>query len=56
MLEKYEIPLSSIGRLEVGTETILDKSKAVKTYLMELFARSGNTDIEVPPMLNQFDL
>jgi 3-hydroxy-3-methylglutaryl CoA synthase len=33
-----------IGRLEVGTETILDKSKSVKTVLMQLFG--DNTDIE----------
>ena len=36
----------SIGRLDVGTETIIDKSKSVKTVLMDLFAASGNTDIE----------
>lgn len=35
-----------IGRLEVGTETILDKSKSVKTVLMQLFEDSGNTDVE----------
>lgn len=44
LLEKYEIPTSSIGRLDVGTETIIDKSKAVKTTLMDLFP--GNSDIE----------
>ena len=31
LLEKYNVPLTSIGFLEVGTETIIDKSKAVKT-------------------------
>ena len=35
-----------IGHLEVGTETIIDKSKSVKTNLMQLFEESGNTDIE----------
>lgn len=35
----------SIGRLEVGTETILDKAKSIKSVLMQLFAESGNTDI-----------
>jgi len=35
-----------IGRLEVGTETIIDKSKSVKTVLMQLFEPSGNTDVE----------
>lgn len=35
-----------IGRIEVGTETILDKSKSVKTVLMQLFENAGNTDVE----------
>ncbi|PWN94743.1 hydroxy methylglutaryl-CoA synthase [Tilletiopsis washingtonensis] len=46
LLEKYNIDPRSIGRLDVGTETIIDKSKSVKTMLMTLFAPSGNTDIE----------
>ncbi|KAH7105746.1 hydroxymethylglutaryl-CoA synthase [Auriculariales sp. MPI-PUGE-AT-0066] len=46
LLEKYNIDPCSIGRLDVGTETILDKSKSVKTHLMDLFAAAGNTDIE----------
>ncbi|KZT38172.1 putative hydroxymethylglutaryl-CoA synthase [Sistotremastrum suecicum HHB10207 ss-3] len=46
LLEKYNIDPKSIGRLDVGTETIIDKSKSVKTVLMDLFAASGNTDIE----------
>lgn len=46
LLEKYNIDPRSIGRLDVGTETIIDKSKSVKTVLMDLFASSGNTDIE----------
>ncbi|PGH27464.1 hydroxymethylglutaryl-CoA synthase [Polytolypa hystricis UAMH7299] len=46
LMRKYNIDPSSIGRLEVGTETILDKSKSVKSVLMQLFAPSGNTDIE----------
>ena len=46
LLEKYNIDPRSIGRLDVGTETIIDKSKSVKTVLMDLFAESGNFDIE----------
>ncbi|KAF9645814.1 hydroxymethylglutaryl-CoA synthase [Thelephora ganbajun] len=46
LLEKYNIDPKSIGRLEVGTETIIDKSKSVKTTLMDLFAGSNNYDIE----------
>jgi hydroxymethylglutaryl-CoA synthase len=46
LLEKYNIDPTTIGRIDVGTETIIDKSKSVKTSLMDLFAAAGNTDIE----------
>ncbi|KAJ3126080.1 Hydroxymethylglutaryl-CoA synthase, cytoplasmic [Nowakowskiella sp. JEL0407] len=46
LLDKYNISPLDIGRLEVGTETIIDKSKSVKSVLMQLFADSGNTAIE----------
>ncbi|TKX20640.1 hydroxymethylglutaryl-CoA synthase [Elsinoe australis] len=46
LLKKYNIDPKSIGRLEVGTETLLDKSKSVKTVLMQLFEESGNTNVE----------
>lgn len=46
LLKKYNIDPKSIGYLEVGTETIVDKSKSVKSTLMQLFSNSGNTDIE----------
>ncbi|KAI8366193.1 hydroxymethylglutaryl-CoA synthase [Blakeslea trispora] len=46
LMEKYNISYNDIGRLEVGTETIIDKSKAVKTCLMTLFSEHGNTEIE----------
>ncbi|KAJ7187911.1 thiolase-like protein [Mycena filopes] len=46
LLEKYNIDPKSIGRIDVGTETLIDKSKSVKTTLMGLFAESGNFDIE----------
>lgn len=46
LLQKYSIDPKSIGRLEVGTETILDKSKSVKSVLMQLFSESGNTNVE----------
>lgn len=45
-MEKYNIAYTDIGRLEVGTETIIDKSKAVKTCLMTLFSEHGNNEIE----------
>nr|BAM38487.2 3-hydroxy-3-methylglutaryl coenzyme A synthase-2 [Nasutitermes takasagoensis] len=46
LMERNNIDYSNIGRLEVGTETIIDKSKSVKTVLMQLFEDSGNRDIE----------
>ncbi|XP_018562160.1 hydroxymethylglutaryl-CoA synthase 1 [Anoplophora glabripennis] len=46
LLERHNIKPSEIGRLEVGTETIIDKSKSVKTVLMQLFEPYGVTDIE----------
>lgn len=46
LLHKYNIDPKSIGRLEVGTETMLDKSKSVKSVLMQLFQESGNTNVE----------
>lgn len=46
LLDRYSVKLQDIGRLEVGTETILDKSKSVKSVLMQLFEPHGCTDVE----------
>lgn len=46
LLHKYSIDPKSIGRLEVGTETLLDKSKSCKSVLMQLFTPSGNYNVE----------
>ncbi|KAH0463019.1 hypothetical protein IEQ34_007601 [Dendrobium chrysotoxum] len=46
LLEKYQIDPKQIGRLEVGSETVIDKSKSIKTWLMKIFEEYGNTDIE----------
>ena len=46
LLRRNNINPEQIGRLEVGTETIIDKSKSVKSALMQLFQGSGNTDVE----------
>lgn len=44
LLKDYNIDPNSIGRLDVGSETLLDKSKSIKSVLMQLFG--NNTDIE----------
>lgn len=46
LMERNGLSYASVGRLEVGTETIIDKSKSVKTVIMQLFEDSGNTDVE----------
>lgn len=52
LLEKYSIDPRQVGRLEVGTESLVDKSKSTKTVLMSLFAPYGNTDIEGATVIN----
>ena len=46
LMQRHQLNYKDIGRLEVGTETIIDKSKSVKTVLMNLFEESGNFDVE----------
>lgn len=47
LLERHSVSPLEVGRLEVGTETSIDSSKSIKTYLMMLFEEAGNTDLEV---------
>lgn len=44
LFEKYGIHPNEIGRLEIGTETLIDKSKSVKTCLMSLFKENSNLE------------
>ena len=46
LMERQRLSYTEIGHLEVGTETIIDKSKSVKTVLMQLFSDCDNTDLE----------
>ena len=43
---------ADIGRLEVGSETLLDHSKSVKSVLMQLFVGSRNSDVEGVDSIN----
>lgn len=45
LLTNYAIDPRLIGRLEVGTESLLDKSKSIKSILMQLFEPCGNTEV-----------
>ncbi len=49
-LSQYGIDPMDVGRLEVGTESLIDKSKSTKTVLMDLFP--GNSDIEGATVVN----
>ncbi|KAL3117194.1 hypothetical protein niasHT_007597 [Heterodera trifolii] len=46
LMDNYKVNPKDIGFLAVGTETLVDKSKSVKSVLMDLFADSGNMDLE----------
>ena len=52
LLTKYNVDPRDVGRLEVGTETLLDKAKSMKTILMSLFKECGNHDIEGVTSIN----
>lgn len=45
-MHKYNVKPEQVGRLEVGTESLLDKAKSLMTLLMSLFQESGNHDVE----------
>ncbi|KAI1280377.1 Hydroxymethylglutaryl-CoA synthase, cytoplasmic [Halotydeus destructor] len=46
LMEKAGVSPTDVGFLMVGTETILDKSKSVKSVLMQLFEECGNYNIQ----------
>lgn len=50
LINRYDIDPMDVGRVEVGTETLVDKSKSTKTVLMDLFP--GNSDIEGATIVN----
>lgn len=52
LLDNYGIDPKSVGRLEVGTESLVDKSKSTKTTLMRLFEGSGNVNMEGATVVN----
>ncbi|KAI0990173.1 hypothetical protein GJ496_008678 [Pomphorhynchus laevis] len=52
LIRQANISYSDIGRLEVGTESLIDKSKSVKTVLMQSFSESGNFNVEGVDNLN----
>lgn len=45
---------NAFGRIDIGSESLIDRSKSMKTYVMDLFERYGNgeADIEGVDMYN----
>lgn len=52
LLEKTRVSPKRIGFLMVGTETLIDKSKSVKSTLMQLFEDCDNHEIEAVDTYN----
>ncbi|CAF0841489.1 unnamed protein product [Rotaria sordida] len=46
LLDQTGLHPKQIGRLDVGTETLVDKAKSIKSVLMQLFVDYDNTDVE----------
>lgn len=40
-------PWNAIGRLDIGSESLIDRSKSMKTYVMDLFERYGDGEANV---------
>ncbi len=55
LLQQYNIAASKIGRIDVGTESQVDKAKSIKTFIMDLFQKE-NTDIDGKKFSKYFDL
>jgi len=50
LLKKYNIDPNDVGRIDVGTESLIDKSKSIKSVIMQLFTE--NPDIEGADSIN----
>lgn len=45
LIELSGVELKDIGRISVGTETPIDKSKSIKTFLMDQFQKENNYNV-----------
>jgi len=44
LMERFNLNEFDIGRVEIGTETLNDHSKSIKTTLMQLFKHNCNVE------------
>ena len=52
LVETSAVSYADVGFLAVGTETIIDKAKTIRSTLMKLFEESGNFDVRGAEHLN----
>ncbi|CAF3878877.1 unnamed protein product [Rotaria magnacalcarata] len=52
LLDETGVHPQQIGRLDVGTETLVDKAKSITTVLMQLLVEHGNTAVESVDNMN----
>jgi hydroxymethylglutaryl-CoA synthase len=50
--EKHNIRYDQIGRIDVGTETPIDQSTFLQSFIMRLFEEHGNISIESTDVYN----
>mmetsp|Transcript_9075 Transcript_9075/g.29824 ORF Transcript_9075/g.29824 Transcript_9075/m.29824 type:complete len:539 (+) Transcript_9075:17-1633(+) len=46
LMRRFAVPYSEVGRLQVGSESLVDRSKSIKSNLMPIFEAHGCYDIE----------
>eukprot|EP00961_Rhodomonas_salina_P200911 2710519-Rhodomonas_salina.1 len=46
LIKRCGLSLHDIGRLEVGTESAVDRAKSIKSFLMAMFEEAGVHDVE----------
>ena len=46
LVEAHGLRYEDVGMLQVGSESLLDRSKSIKSHLMRLFEASGNHNVE----------
>ena len=46
LMRQHNIPYEDVGMLQVGSESLLDRAKSIKSHIMQLFEESGNHNVE----------
>ena len=46
LMQRHQVPWEQVGMLQVGTESLVDRSKSIKSNLMQLFEAHGCFNVE----------